>query len=126
MEYCEWFNKQDKVLKIVLLIPIWGWIFSLLYRIFDFAEHKDTATLICCILFIVPFVGFVVNVIDIVTVAIDDKISFFVHGGENFGINGTVDSNNENKEEEKTDAKDNVVDAEVTEVKEESEEKKDE
>lgn len=123
MGFYQWFDKQDKAVKILLLIPFWGWIFSFLYRLDKFIENKDVASLIGWILALL--IGFIVAIIDLVTVILEDKILFLVSGGENFGINGTVDSNNENKEE-KTDAKDNVVDAEVTEVKEESEEKKDE
>jgi len=123
MGFCEWFDKQDKVIRIILLIPFWGWIFSLIYRIVRFAEHKDTASLIGFILAI--FFGFVIALIDLITVITNDKILVLVYGGENFGINGTVDSNNNNTEETKENSKEDAVDAEVSEVKEETKEASD-
>ena len=124
MGFCEWFDKQDKVIRIILLIPFWGWIFSLIYRIVAFAEHKDTASLIGFILAI--FFGFVIALIDLITVITNDKILILVYGGENFGINGTVDSNNTNteekKEETKAESKDEAINAEAKDVTEESKE----
>lgn len=98
MGFCEWFDKQDKTIKIVLLIPFWGWIFSFLYRLDKFVENKDVASLIGWILALV--IGFIVSLIDLITIATEDKIMFLVTGGENFGINGKVDSE-DNKEEDK-------------------------
>ena len=98
MGFCEWFDKQDKTIKIVLLIPFWGWIFSFLYLLDKFVENKDVASLIGWILALV--IGFIVSLIDLITIATEDKIMFLVTGGENFGINGKVDSE-DNKEEDK-------------------------
>jgi len=100
MGFYQWFDKQDKALKIVLLIPFWGWIFSFLYRLDKFLENRDIASLLGWILSIIPATGFFVALIDLVTVITDDKIKILVAGGENFGINGTVDSFNEEKKEE--------------------------
>ena len=61
----KWFDGLDKLVKIILLIPIWGWIFAGLYRIF---------TLVMGILCIIPIVGFIFSIIDIVTVATENKI----------------------------------------------------
>ena len=102
MGFCEWFDKQDKTIKIVLLIPFWGWIFSFLYRLDKFISNRDIASLIGWILALV--IGFIVSIIDLITIATEGKIMFLVSGGENFGINGTVDSITEEekpKEEEK-------------------------
>ena len=98
MGFCEWFDKQDKTIKIVLLIPFWGWIFSFLYRLDKFISNRDIASLIGWILALV--IGFIVSLIDLITIATEDKIMFLVTGGENFGINGKVDSE-DNKEEDK-------------------------
>ena len=111
MGFCEWFDKQDKVIRIILLIPFWGWIFSLVYRIVAFAEHKDVASLIGFILTL--FIGFIVALVDLITVITNDKILFLVYGGENFGINGTVDSTTQKTE----DKKDDSIKAEVKEEK---------
>ena len=36
----KWFDGLDKLVKIILLIPIWGWIFAGLYRIFTYVDNK--------------------------------------------------------------------------------------
>ena len=73
----KWFDSQSKVVRIILLIPIWGWIFAGLYRIFKYVNgSKNTVTLVFGVLFIVPFIGFFGSIIDIITTATDDKISF--------------------------------------------------
>ena len=116
MGFYQWFDKQSKAVKIILLIPFWGWVFSFLYRLDKFIEHKDVASLIGFILALV--IGFIVSIVDIITVLIDGNIKFLVYGGENFGINGTVDAASSNDENSKDDA----VDAEVKEVNEEKKE----
>lgn len=75
----KWFDELDKVIKIVLLIPVWGWIISALYRIFKYVEGEDknTVTLVIGVLCLLPFlcIGFVFSIVDLVTVATTDKIS---------------------------------------------------
>lgn len=71
----KWFDGLDKLVKIIILIPIWGWIFAGLYRIFTYVEKKkNPVTLVMGILCIIPIVGFVFSIIDIVTVATENKI----------------------------------------------------
>lgn len=71
----KWFDGLDKLIKIILLIPIWGWIFAGLYRIFTYVDNKkNTLTLIMGILCIIPIIGFVFSIVDIVTVATENKI----------------------------------------------------
>lgn len=73
----KWFDSQSKIVKILLLIPIWGWVVAGLYRIFKYLDgNKNTTTLVFGILFIVPFIGFFGSIIDIFTVATEDKIKF--------------------------------------------------
>lgn len=73
----KWFDSQSKIIRIILLIPIWGWIFAGLYRIFKYVNgSKNTTTLVFGVLFIVPFIGFFGSIIDIITTATDNKISF--------------------------------------------------
>ena len=40
------FDSLDKVIRIILLIPIWGWITSGLYRIFKYAKKGNVVTLV--------------------------------------------------------------------------------
>ena len=71
----KWFDDLDKLVKIILLIPIWGWIFAGLYRIFTYVDNKkNPVTLVMGILCIIPIVGFIFSIIDIVTVATENKI----------------------------------------------------
>lgn len=121
MGFCQWFDKQDKVIKIVLLIPFWGWIFSFLYRLDKFIENKDIASLIGWILALV--INFVVSIIDLITVIVYDKIMFLVAGGENFGINGTVDDLSQSKDDEKETSNEEKTDTTVDADKETKEEK---
>ena len=108
MGFPEWVDSQSKGVKIILFIPFWGWIFGFLYRLFKFIETKETATLIGMILFIIPFTGFILSIVDLVFIITEDKLKVLVPGGENFGINGTVssESDSEAKKEEKTESKD--------------------
>ena len=105
MGFCDWFDKQDKTIKIVLLIPFWGWIFSFLYRLDKFISNRDIDSLIGWILALV--IGFIVSLVDLITIATENKIMFLVSGGENFGINGTVDSFSETNNEKNEDKKEN-------------------
>ena len=71
----KWFDGLDKLVKIILLIPSWGWIFAGLYRIFTYVDNKkNPVTLVMGILCIIPIVGFIFSIIDIVTVATENKI----------------------------------------------------
>lgn len=114
MGFTKWVDEQSTAVKILLFFPIWGWIFGFLYRLFKFIETEEIATLIGAILFIIPFTGFILEIVDFIFIIMEGKVKLFVPGGENFGINGKVS----NQQEEKTEAKDDAVDAEVTEVKE--------
>jgi uncharacterized membrane protein YjjP (DUF1212 family) len=72
----KWINEQTKLVKIILFFPIWGWVFSGLYRIFKYIEgNKNVVTLVVGLLALfIPFIGFVVSIIDLLTVIIDNKV----------------------------------------------------
>ena len=95
MGFCKWFDEQTTALKVILLIPFWGWFFSFLYRLDRFLEHRDVASLIGWILALV--FNFFMSILDLISVALYGKIKFLVYGGENFGINGTVDDTSSNE-----------------------------
>ena len=105
MGFTKWVDEQSKAVKILLFIPIWGWIFGFLYRIFKFIETNETATLIGAILFFIPITGFILSIVDLVFIATEDKLKVLVPGGENFGINGTISSDEKKEEETKEDTK---------------------
>lgn len=119
MGFPKWVDEQSKGLKILLFIPIWGWIIGFLYRLFKFIETKDTATLVGMILFVIPFTGFILSIVDLVTIITDDKIKLFIPGGENFGISGKVTSDEETKEETKEEPKEEAKTEETKEEKKE-------
>lgn len=79
-EKIMWFDKQPLWLRIVLLIPSWGWITSALYRIVKCCTGKmNVVTLVVGILcIIIPPVGFVMAIIDLVTTITNGKISILV------------------------------------------------
>lgn len=71
----KWFDDLDKVVRIILFIPIWGWIFSAIYRIVTYVNNKNNVvTLVMGILCIIPIVGFVLSIVDLVTTITDDKV----------------------------------------------------
>ncbi len=121
MGFTKWVDEQSKAIKILLFFPIWGWIFGFLYRLFKFIETSEIATLIGMILFLIPITGFILSIVDLVFIITEDKVKVLVPGGENFGINGKVSSEDEEKKDEtkaEDTKKDEAIDAEVTEVKE--------
>lgn len=75
MDYCKWYDNQSLLVKIFLLIPIWGWIFSGIYRIFKFTQSKNVVTLVIGILCFTCVVGWIASIVDIITVVLTGKIS---------------------------------------------------
>lgn len=76
---CEEFDKLDKTIRIILFIPIWGYIVSGLYRIFKYVDNKSSTSLIIgivCILF--PILGFIFSIIDLISTINNDKVTFLV------------------------------------------------
>lgn len=71
----SWFESLPKIVRIILFIPFWGWVFSALNRIFKYVNKKNTVTLIVGIICILPIIGFVMSIIDLVTTITDDKIT---------------------------------------------------
>lgn len=120
MGFAKWFDEQSKGIRILLLVPIWGGIIGLIYRIFKYIETKHTATLVGGILEIVPIVGFIIALLDFIFMIVDNKFKFFVPEGENFGIN---DSAKEEKAEEapaeETKEEEKAAEAPAEETKEE-------
>ncbi len=78
MGFAKWFDSQDKVIKILLMIPFIGWAIGAVYRVFKFIETKDTATLVGAILDIIFVTGFILSIIDFVTVIMDGKLKVLV------------------------------------------------
>lgn len=71
----SWFESLPKIVRIILFIPFWGWVFSALNRIFKYVDKKNTVTLVVGIICVLPIIGFVMAIIDLVTTITDDKIT---------------------------------------------------
>ena len=71
----SWFENLPKIVRIILFIPFWGWVFSALNRIFKYVNKKNTVTLVVGIISVLPIIGFVMSIIDLVTTITDDKIT---------------------------------------------------
>ena len=71
----SWFESLPKIVRIILFIPFWGWVFSALNRIFKYVDKKNTVTLVVGIICVLPIIGFVMSIIDLVTTITADKIT---------------------------------------------------
>ena len=73
----KWFESQNRLVQVILLIiPIVGWIIELLVRWSAFLSNKSVVTLIVAIIF--TFFGFawILNVIDIIFLALTGHLMF--------------------------------------------------
>lgn len=105
----KWWNDLSKGIKILLVIITFG-IMGFVARLIKFIYTKDSSPLIGFILCLVPIVGFVMWIIDIITTI----------GKGTWGIlyeTGSLDDLTKKEEEKKE-----TVDAEATEVKDDSDE----
>ena len=96
-QYREWFDGLNKVVKIIF--SVLG-IFLFLYRLFLVIEEKakNTERLVYLILNVVPIVGFVIMVLDIVAAAMDKPVPLSF--GDAFGSDSQEDAPAEEKPEE--------------------------
>lgn len=105
----RWWNDLSRGIKILLVIITFG-VMGFVARLIKFIYTKDSSPLIGFILCLVPIVGFVMWIIDIITTI----------GKGTWGIlyeTGSLDDLTKKEEEKKE-----TVDAEATEVKDDSDE----
>lgn len=72
------FDKLPQIVRVILFIPIWGWLVSGVYRIVKFCEEntKNYVTLVIGILCICTgIVGAVMSIVDLITTALNDKVT---------------------------------------------------
>ncbi len=78
---CDKFNQLDKIIRIILFIPFWGWIVSGIYRILKFVDGGNNGNILTLILgilsIVIPFIGLVFSIVDLVTTITNDKVTFF-------------------------------------------------
>ena len=67
MTFDKWFNSQDRLVQVILLIiPVVGWIIELLIRLSVLLRTRSTEHIIVFVLFVFVGWGWVLNIIDII------------------------------------------------------------
>ncbi len=67
MAFDKWFNSQDTLLKVILLIiPFVGWIVELLIRLSVMLEKKDVVSIVVFVLFLFVGWSWILCVIDLI------------------------------------------------------------
>ena len=105
----RWWDGCSRFVKILLVIITFG-VMGFVARLIKFITTKDSSPLIGFILCLVPIVGFIMWIIDIITTI----------GKGEWGLLYGAGSLNDIVKEDKKDEKSDAVDAEATEVKEET------
>lgn len=73
----KWFESQNRLIQIILLlIPFVGWIVELLVRWSAFLSNKSIVTLIVAIIFTFVGWGWVLNLIDVIYLALTGHLIF--------------------------------------------------
>ena len=70
------FESFPKLAKILLFVFVG--VISGVYRIIRYTETKKTATLVAGILALLPIIGFVFRVLDVVSEIFNNEITFYV------------------------------------------------
>ena len=67
MSFDKWFDSQDRLLKVILLIlPLIGWIVELLVRLSVMLRKKDVVSIVVFVLFLVVGWSWIICVIDLI------------------------------------------------------------
>lgn len=73
----EWFDKQSKVLRFVLLIlPFVGWVFELIVRWSEVIKKADVLNIVVALIYTFFGWAWVLQVIDAVLVLLDKPMLF--------------------------------------------------
>ncbi len=74
----KWLNSLKKYQRILLFIPLWGFIVSAIYRIASYVKYKkDVTALIVGICLFVPFIGLIFAITDLITICLNKNITIF-------------------------------------------------
>lgn len=78
MTFDKWFEKQDRIVKIILLIiPFVGWVVEILVRLSAVLRKSSTTNILGLVLFIVLGGIWVLNLIDLIYFIVTDKFLFY-------------------------------------------------
>ena len=73
----EWFDKQSKVLRFVLLIlPFIGWVFELIVRWSEVIKKADVVNIIVALVYTLFGWAWILTVIDAILVLLDKPMLF--------------------------------------------------
>ena len=79
MGFVKWIDDQSWLVKVLLFIPIWGWVLGFLYRLFKFINDTNkTINLVGAILFVVPGIGWVFSIVEFILVIVLGRPTLFV------------------------------------------------
>ncbi len=71
MTFDKWFNSQNTLLKVILLIiPIVGWIVELLVRLSVMLRKQDAVSIVVFLVFLIIGWGWFLCVIDLIYLAV--------------------------------------------------------
>lgn len=75
MSFDKWFNSQDRLVQIILLIiPFVGWVVELLVRLSVAINKKDAISIIVFILFLVVGWSWILCVIDLIYLLVKGRL----------------------------------------------------
>ena len=67
MAFDKWFNNQDRLIQVILLIlPLVGWVVECLVRLSVALNKKDVVSIVVFVLFLLVGWGWILGVIDLV------------------------------------------------------------
>ena len=74
MEFDTWFNKQERLVKIILLIiPFVGWVVEILVRLSALLRKSSTTNILGFVLFLVLGGFWIPTLIDLIYFIVKDK-----------------------------------------------------
>jgi len=75
MSFDKWFNSQDRLVQIILLIiPFVGWVVELLVRLSVAINKKDAISIIVFILFLSVWWSWILCVIDLIYLLVKGRL----------------------------------------------------
>lgn len=75
MSFDKWFNKQERLVQVILLIlPFVGWVVELLIRLSVALEKKDAVSIVVFVLFLVVGWGWILCVIDLIYLVLNGHL----------------------------------------------------
>lgn len=75
MTFDKWFNKQSRIVQVLLLIiPLVGWVVECLVRLSVAVNKKDAVSIVVFVLFLVVGWSWILCLIDLIYLALNGKL----------------------------------------------------